>query len=53
MILLGYIGIAAESAIALSLLVLISDYILSSFGFGMWYRNPIKIRENLNNVNTV
>ena len=47
-LLLGYIGIAAESAIALSLLALISDYIICSAGFGVWYRNPIKIRENLN-----
>ncbi len=40
---LAYAGIAPESAIALSLLMLITDYITGIPGFGLWYRNPIKI----------
>jgi len=42
---LGFIAITAEASVSISLMYLIAGYVFSLIGFGLWYRNPIKIRE--------
>ena len=42
---LSFIAITAEASVSISLMYLLITYIFGFVGFGLWYRNPIKIRE--------